>query len=203
MPSNTDIANWALTRMGARADIGTLGVDTTPHAIKLSSQFLHAYNFILEQHDWAFARNREPMTKVTYTVDGFDFVYRVPSDCLIFRGIHNGVHWPSPPYVYFERSTLPIATVWTPVIMTNKDNAVGIFTRNNVELSSWTEGTIEALVLALASMTAADITGSAQIGMELAKRAEDQMQKAWAIERTQVMHEYRTVFVPPWLRMRR
>lgn len=87
MVSSTQIANMALSHVGARGDIESLN-ENSVEAKTCKIWYDHARRYTLEAHDWTFARKR-----LSLSLDGEDatmdwnYRYAHPEDCLVIREI--------------------------------------------------------------------------------------------------------------------
>lgn len=81
MPSEVDIANLALQRLGAKS-ISSLTDDST-RARECNRVYDHARDTELRAHPWAFARKRAQIAaSATSPSFGFDSAYPLPADYL-------------------------------------------------------------------------------------------------------------------------
>ena len=88
MPSETSIANAALTLLGERR-IDSLE-DSTKTARLLKERFTEVRNDTLRAYPWNFATKRAAIPKdVIDPVWGFDNAYTLPTDCLRLINVNN------------------------------------------------------------------------------------------------------------------
>lgn len=81
MPSNVDIVNLALTKLGANR-ITTM-TDDLEQARVMNAIFDMVRDGELTDHNWSFAAKRAMLPALTETpLFGYDFLYELPSDCL-------------------------------------------------------------------------------------------------------------------------
>lgn len=92
MASQVDIANRALTKLGA-ARIISFG-DDNKQARAVFSMFDIVRDAELRSHIWSFSVKRASLPQLTTTPDwGFKYEYQIPSDCLrilMVNDIYNG-----------------------------------------------------------------------------------------------------------------
>lgn len=92
MASQVDIANRALTKLGA-ARIISFG-DDNKQARAVFSMFDIVRDAELRSHIWSFSVKRTSLPQLTTTPDwGFKYEYQIPSDCLrilMVNDIYNG-----------------------------------------------------------------------------------------------------------------
>ena len=81
MPSETDICNRALSRVG-EARITSL-TDDTKQARACNSAYAHVRDEVLRSHPWNSAITRTTLAKLSSSpAYGYDDQYQLPSDCL-------------------------------------------------------------------------------------------------------------------------
>ena len=81
MPSETDICNRALSRVG-EARITSL-TDDTKQARACNSAYAHVRDEVLRSHPWYSAITRTTLAKLSSSpAYGYDDQYQLPSDCL-------------------------------------------------------------------------------------------------------------------------
>jgi hypothetical protein len=94
MPSETEIANFALAAMGERFTIASLSEESNA-ARALDMFFETARNEMLREYDWPFARKRAALVMISdadeeYSQDYY-YAYRYPSDCAFILRLLNGL----------------------------------------------------------------------------------------------------------------
>lgn len=81
MASNVEIANSALTKLGA-ARITTLS-DNSKSAREINAVFELRRNHLLRSHNWSFAMERTTLPALTDTPAwGYSYLYQLPTDCV-------------------------------------------------------------------------------------------------------------------------
>lgn len=83
MASAVDIVNLALARLGDSAEVTAISPpDGSAQAAQAARFYPIARDALLEMHDWAFATRRAVGSELDVTVDGWEYVYQLPNECL-------------------------------------------------------------------------------------------------------------------------
>jgi hypothetical protein len=158
--SKIRIANMALSNVGARSSIESFTEGT---AESNEAELWYDYSRLqtLEVYDWSFARKR--LTLATHSDDPpaqWAYRYQYPSDCVSFRKIANpaGNNQPAIP---FEIETDDNNE--TKSILTNLDDAVGVFTFDLETVALFSPFFVEMFSFALASHIAMALTGKLKV----------------------------------------
>ncbi len=194
------VYNRALDALGARAQLVSV-TDVSPEANVLNDNFTSAFNFLLETYDWSFARVFTPLVPAPTgdILPGWAGVYSMPANALAFLGIWNGTVWGTQPVINFE---VAFNGVTGEIIGTNRASPVGVYTYALTDPSQTSPLFSDALVYALASQSALDITGSAQIGPALMSVAMNQLENAKQRDGTRRRIAVGTRYEPAWIRER-
>lgn len=192
MTSPVDICNRALTEMGARTLISSLD-ETSSAAVACKIFYNETVEWLLRMAPWAFARRTINLTQLAIqdatstTPNNFYpwlVKYAYPSDCVKFRYV---IPPPTPPTA--QGATIPNVTsspiapwvgpsrayrflpaldtdadgVQSKVLLSNIQNAVGVYTAlvSNVELMD--KGFKDALVAVLAHKLILPLSGNVQL----------------------------------------
>lgn len=94
MPSNTEIANLALSHLGIGKEIANLDSDKSEEAVAIRRFFATARDATLRDFPWPFARKFAEMAKVAEPPpenDEWAFSYRAPADSVFIRRILSGL----------------------------------------------------------------------------------------------------------------
>lgn len=87
MPSNIDVINVALRRVGT-ARINSL-TDDSPEAAQAGDLYDNVVDQLLRQHAWNFATKREKLARVSEVPSfEFDYAYAVPADWIRTVSVH-------------------------------------------------------------------------------------------------------------------
>lgn len=147
MSIKIEICNLALSRIGANA-ISAL-TDSSKEARELNKIYEPTKEIVLSAHDWNCARRRASLVLSTDTINGWDYVYAVPSDCLVARSIYT-----SDPSIKIPFESAIRATTNVKRIYTNEESAELIYTSNLTDASLFEP----MLVNAFAFLLAADLS---------------------------------------------
>lgn len=159
MVSSTNIANMALSHVGAKSNIESLN-ENSVEAMTCRLWYDHARLSTLEAHDWTFARKR-----LTLALDSEDpptdwaYRYQYPGDCVKARQITS-------PYDYLSQTdTAPfireLNSLGQNTILTDQPEAELRYTSNIVDTSSFTALFTNALTYSLATMIGYKLSGKA------------------------------------------
>jgi len=132
MMYKTDIANMALGRLGISSTITDLESDISTEAQILKRHFRLSLDYLLEQHQWNFARKTIALSKQFDNPEpSWAFSYNMPADCLVIRQIaYNGNFIQS--VEMHPGDKIPFTEVvvgGVPLIYTNLSNAHAEYTR--------------------------------------------------------------------------
>ncbi len=175
MISDVRIANMALSHVGAKSTIEAIGEASTEGRV-VDLWFEYSRRQTLEAFDWNFARKRRALT--THAEDppegvwGFRYVY--PGDCLAARKIENPTA--SAPLVWIQNFTDPEtrgdaipfeveqnAAGNQKTILTNLQDAVLVYTFEQLDAGLYSPLFVEALSWAVAAHIAFTLTGKRSI----------------------------------------
>lgn len=87
MANKISISNLALNHIGA-TNIQSFEENTKP-AITLRAVYENVVEAVLRDHNWSFARKIVDLAETTDEIDGYDFAYAYPSDCIEARYIYD------------------------------------------------------------------------------------------------------------------
>lgn len=211
MVAVVDVWNLALGKMGARGDVADPR-EQSAQARKLSVHWATARDMAVQSHDWSFARRRVTLALLPTVPPGWLFGYALPSDCLVFRGIFNGVAWNRAPFVPYEtgadvdyenRPTRAVYTNLAGAAGLYARQAVGVYTARTDEPLNWPPLFVDLVAWTLAASAAFDITGNANLGPAIQKMLPTHMQTAIAADMKQDRPALPTTeSVPDWITTR-
>jgi hypothetical protein len=172
--SEVRICNMALTHLGESNAIESLTEGSAEsNACDLWYDF--SRRAALASSDWNFARGR--ITLADHSDDppaAWGYRYQYPSDCIKFRRITNPAGEKKPPIPYrIELSD----DRETRSILTNLDEAEGVYTFNLTQVNLFDEYFVLMLSFALASNLTYSITGKLELRQEM-NRAFVEMSRA-------------------------
>lgn len=155
--SKARICNLALAHINqTETQISNLDTDTGTVAIQCRIHYDIAREFVLADHPWNFAKKRVTLTDIGNPPSNFAYRYDYPSDCIKMREIER-----------ITRKSLPIpfgieddGSDNGVSIVTDQDQAVGIYTYNVQNVSLFSPSFVTALSWFLASELAPALTGS-------------------------------------------
>jgi len=170
--SEVRICNMALSRIGASSAIESLTEGSAE-----SNECNLWYNFSRKQalasHDWSFARRR--LTLATHGDDPPDgvwgFRYQYPSDCVVFRKLQNPT---GASLIVRDEATVSAQDAIpfdvetdddqdTLSILTDLDDAVGVYTFNLTTVTLFSEFFVILLATAISANIAYALTGKTDI----------------------------------------
>ena len=163
--SEVRICNMALSHVGTKSSIESITEDS-PEAKQCDLWYDFSRRQALAVNDWSFARKR--LTLATHSDDPPDgiwgFRYQYPSDCIKFRELQNpgGKTLDAVPF----ESELDL-NQQTKTIVTDLDDAVGVYTFNLIETTLFSELFVEVLSLAIGVHIAKNLTGKKSIRDDL------------------------------------
>ncbi len=159
--SKVRICNMALSNVGARSTIEDLA-EGSAEANECNLWYDYSRLQVLEASDWSFARKR--LTLTTHgdaAPDGvWSYRYQYPSDCVMFRKIQNPSGDQALPVPYEIETDL---TQDNRSILTNLDEAVGVYTFDLETTALFSPFFVEMLAAALSSHIAFTLTGKGEI----------------------------------------
>ena len=158
MTSQVDIANRALTKLGA-ARIISFG-DDNKQARAVSSMFDIVRDAELRSHIWSFSVKRASLAALVSTPDrGYSFEYERPSDCLRLIQVNDVYNGPS----MDDYRNAPTAdySLEGRKILTDFDSPLKIrYIARQTDTTHWDSLFVEALACRLAMELAEDLTQS-------------------------------------------
>jgi hypothetical protein len=185
--SDVKICNMALANIGAKSTIESL-TENSAEAKRCNLFYDFARQQTLEVFDWNFARGR--LTLATHSEVApsgvWEYRYQYPSDCLNFRYLQNpaGANADAVPYeveVDAARSTKSI--------LTNLDDAVGVYTFDLTDVTLFSSLFVETFSYALSSKIAIALTGKAGIRDKMIETFASLIRSAPAINANEQMRK--------------
>lgn len=89
MANDVEICNLALSRIGCESKIQNLQADISREATACRVHYEINRNAVLEAHPWGFAKRRETLSLLAEQVEGWNYAYNYPNNCLLAREIFN------------------------------------------------------------------------------------------------------------------
>ena len=163
--SKVSIVNMAFSNLGARAKIESFD-EQTPEGRQARLWYDVARKATLEAGDWTFARKRAALAldDTDAPLKEWTFRYVYPADCLRARYLENPYDPQGNP-IPFRIETAETATDKT--ILTDLDEAVLVYTFDQVHPEMFSNSFVDAFAYRLASHFAMPITGKSQLKQEM------------------------------------
>lgn len=157
------ISNLALSHIGTRSDIESLD-EASQEAAYCKLWIDVARKECLEAINWPFGKSRQVLALHSDApVTGlWAFRYQFPSTCLKFREIQN--LWPTSDAIPYA---IELAPSGTKSILTNYEQAVGVFTVDVQDYSLFPTAFAVAFSRLLASYVAFPLTGKQQVAKDM------------------------------------
>jgi hypothetical protein len=154
--SKAQICNLALAHINqTETQISNLDTDTGTVAIQCRIHYDIARRFVLADHNWNFAKKRLALTDIGSPPSTWQYRYDYPSDCLKMREIERLTRQDVPvPFDIEDDGTDSGLS-----IVTDVDEAVGIYTRDVQNVSLFSPSFVTAFSWFLASELAPALTG--------------------------------------------
>jgi hypothetical protein len=177
MPTDTDIANMALSRMGTRATIADLTENST-EARQINLWYATVRDEIQSLIDWNFNRVSLALAASGTPPARWASSYAYPSDCLRMRRLDfGGASWVcGSPATGFEIASNGSATF----LYCNEDQVSAVYAQRVTDPARFTPGFVLAFVDCLAASVAHAITQKAELAERLARRAQERIERAMA-----------------------
>jgi hypothetical protein len=180
MPSDTEIANLAITLLGTGKRIGNLTTENSPEANAVNVFFTTARDKAFEDFPWPFATRfvalalieEDPTTEWNYS-------YGYPSTAVTFRRILSGVRNDS------HQSKVRYRIVYgtsAREIYTDEENAVAEFTFRVTDTGRFPPSFVLAFAYKLAELIAPALTGGDPFDREtkMKNKYHEAISEAWA-----------------------
>lgn len=177
MPTDTDIANMALSRLGTRATVADLAENST-EARQINLWYATVRDELQSLVDWNFNRVSLALAASGTPPARWASSYAYPSDCLRMRRLDfGGTSWVcGSPAAGFEIATDGSATF----LYCDEDQVSAVYAQRVTDAARFTPGFILAFVDCLAASVAHAITQKADLAERLARRAQDRIERAIA-----------------------
>lgn len=171
MASKTAICNMALSHLAHGQEIANVDTERSKEAEACRRFYDVAVDFLLRSFPWNWAKKTVALALVEEEPDDhWDYSYRMPSDALAFRYLHNGVS---------RRETADLRTKFTIgaddtggliyTDYTNTDGVYGVYTYRVTDPEKFPPDFTMALSMYLAALIAPRVTGGDQF--KLGQRA--------------------------------
>lgn len=167
--SEVSICNMALSLVGASSSIESLTEDSA-EANECNIWYTFSRRLALAANDWSFARRRQTLaTHGDVPPDGvWGYRYQYPSDCVRMRKIQHpvsgvGVWSPETRDLVAAADAIPFSIELdddqdTKSILTNLDNAIGVYTMDLTTVTLFSEFFVVMFAEALAAKVAWPLT---------------------------------------------
>lgn len=194
--SQVKIANMALSYIGAKTTIESLD-ESTAEARQCRLWFDYSRIKALEAFDWGFARRRKALA-----ADGQDppdewgYRYQYPATCVKFRRIWNPLG-KTADAVPFELETNDSDVV---TILTNLQEAIGVFTFDATNTAVYTSLFVDALAYQIGQRVAYKLTGKRAIAVDMKAAFKQAVSEAMASSANERVDEPERD--PEWIRGR-
>lgn len=177
MPSDTDIGNMALSRLGTRATIADLAENST-EARQLNLWYATVRDELQSLVDWNFNRVSQALAASGTPPARWASSYAYPSDCLRMRRLDfGGASWVAGmPAAGFEIASDGSETF----LYCNEDQVSAIYAQRVTDPARFTPGFILAFVDCLAASVAHAITQKEDLAERLTRRAQERVERALA-----------------------
>lgn len=177
MPTDTDIGNMALSRLGTRATIADLTENST-EARQINLWYATVRDELQSLVDWNFNRVSLALAASGTPPARWAASYAYPSDCLRMRRLDfGGASWVcGSPATGFEIASNGSATF----LYCNEGQVSAVYAQRVTDAARFTPGFILAFVDCLAASVALAITQKVELAERLARRAQDRVERAIA-----------------------
>lgn len=181
--SEVQICNLGLVHAGIRQTIASLSEDTT-EALIANAAFEMLRDALLEEYPWRFATVRADLSAIADGERGdWSYAYSAPADMLRALCIEPGSHNPhSNDLVEFE---VEGDTTHGRIILCDDDDPTLVYIRQVTEVAWFSPQFALALSWRLASTFVASLKADPQIALAFDRKAELQVQKAFALDSSQ------------------
>lgn len=158
MTSQVDIANRALTKLGASRII-SFG-DDNKQSRAVSSMFDIVRDAELRSHIWSFSKKRASLPALATTPNwGFEYEYGVPSDCLRMLMVND--IYPGPSLEDYRNGPVADYSIEGNKILANFPAPLKVmYIRRVIDTTEWDAMFVEAFACRLAMEMAEDLTQS-------------------------------------------
>lgn len=171
MPTETDIANQALSRLG-EPRISSIDANTV-NAIAIRLHFETVRDSLLRSHRWNFATGRAELVQLTDApVFGWSYQYQLPTDFLRLATL-NGIE---------AKMAEAYHTIEGDKLLTDREEAKITYIKRVEDPNSFDSLFTEVLILKLAAAVALDITSSSSKRDEMLSEAARMMEGAGFVD---------------------
>ncbi len=157
MSSPAEICNRALSHLGSSKEISNLMTDASSEAAACRRFYEPARDEVLRDFAHPFTTTIAALAEVEQSPnDEWDYSYRYPSDCMMFRKIQSGVRNDR------RETRVPMRIgrdATGRLIFTDQANAIGEYTYKETDISKWPIDLQNALSFLLAAYIATRVTG--------------------------------------------
>lgn len=171
--NSIDICNLALGLVGVDRGIESLS-DDSPEARYCSRFYDHIRETMLHDHPWRWATRREILAELSNDVDGWEYVYSYPSDCLKALAVEDAEHDPAMLYEH-EIRKLDGSVI---AVCCDVYQAYLRYTANVEDANLFSPSFVEALAQRLGSRLALSLTGQRDVVQALGQEADRTLARA-------------------------
>lgn len=176
MPTEADIANMALSRLGTRATITSLTENST-ESRAINIWYATIRDDLLRAADWNFSRTYLSLAESGTPPDRWAYSYAYPSDCLKLWGLDLGL----PSYMQTIPPLFEVASNGTDrLVFTNLSPATAVYSQRVSDPNRMDPPFVTALVIALAAAVALPITQKSDVAVRMSALARDAFDTAVA-----------------------
>lgn len=176
MPTDADIGNMALSRLGTRATITNLTENST-EARFINTWYATIRDDLLRAADWNFNRVYLSLAESGTPPDRWAYSYAYPSDCLKIWSFDIGL----PSYMQTIPPLYEVASDGTNrLIYTNLSPATAVYCQRVLDPNRMDPEFVTAFAVALAAAVAMPITQKVDLAVRLAAQAKDVFETAVA-----------------------
>lgn len=175
MPTDVEIGNMALGKLGTRATIASLTEDSV-EAREINRVYTTVRDDLLAAMDWNFARVYLDLALSGTAPTKWSFSYAYPSDCLKFWGFDIGSPLPFPLGLC---TTFEVGSDGTDqLIWCDLDQATGVYTQRVTNSMRFDPRFTAAFIVRLAATVALPITQKMDVAQALKLEAESLTERA-------------------------
>lgn len=193
MATELEIMNKALSHLGAEEIEATYPTEQSREARECDRHYADCRDVTLRAHEWGFANKRDTLALSTETVSGWDYVYVIPSDCLIPRRLYNaygsttGTYYNQLTDTYEPKGDIEYELVTDEdgtlkLLATNEESAILIYTKKITNPTIFDVSFRAALEFRLAADLAVPLRGDSDLAERLLRRFYMQIAEAESLD---------------------
>ena len=174
MATDIDIANMALSRLGARATIADFG-ESSAEARAVNTWYAIVRDDLVGKIDWSFARVYQQLAQSGTPPARWTYSYAYPSDCLKMWRLDRGTTAAGAP-IPFEVAS----SGGTRFLFCNESPALAVYSQRVTDANRFPPSFTRALADGLAAAIAYPITQKQEVAQLLEQRAKARIEEAMA-----------------------